>query len=396
MPFSNQERRPDRLNWLTEIYRAYAADLQRFIAKKIGDPTLAEDLTSMVFLKALRWLSEDQSPKSVRGWLYATARTTIIDHWQAQSQSEMRSLSGLEEQLRARDDTAEASQQAEMRVQHLLSLLPERDRRILSLHYLEGYNTAEIAEALGTSAGHIRVLHLRALRRAAQIEIMERNRCRMHEQESPFDSFARFMAPESRRALDLAREEMLALSHWWIGTEHLLWGLAREGSLASFLTPHEITPERIHAGIVFIFDREKHPDQSAQGSPPLADVSSDALKLLTPRAKQVIFLAAEEMKSQGEQSLRPAHLLLGLLKEGEGLGAGLLRALGISLLQVRTALVSPGASQICSFCGRLGPQVSRLFPAEIDTASSSAPEPGTFICDHCVRRFSTMLGTAST
>jgi RNA polymerase sigma factor (sigma-70 family) len=214
MPFSNQERRPDRLNWLTEIYRAYAADLQRFIVNKIGDPMLAEDLTSMVFLKALRWLSEDQSPKSVRGWLYATARTTIVDHWQVQSQSEMRSLSGLEEQLLQSSDTAEASQHAQMRVQHLLGLLPERDRRILTLHYLEGHSAAEIAEALGTSAGHIRVLQLRALRRAAQVETMERKRYRMQE------------------------------------------------------------PERIHAGIVFIFDREMHPGPSGSSSAPSAVVAA--------------------------------------------------------------------------------------------------------------------------
>src|SRR5215472_9033031 len=123
MSFSNHKRRQDRLHWLAELYRAYAADLQRFISNKIGDPTVAEDLTSTVFLKALRWLREDQSAASARGWLYATARTTIVDHWQAQSQSEMRSLSGLEEQLRARDDTVFADQQAEMRVQHLLSLL---------------------------------------------------------------------------------------------------------------------------------------------------------------------------------------------------------------------------------------------------------------------------------
>ena len=396
MPFSNHSRRQDRLNWLAEMYRAYAADLQHFISNKVGDPTLAEDLTSTVFLKALRWLREDQSSESARGWLYATARTTIVDYWQAQSQYEMHSLSGLEEQLLPSDDTAEASQQVEMRVQHLLSLLPERDRTILTLRYLQGYSAAEIARALGTSAGHIRVLQLRALRRAAQVETMERNRYRMQEQESPFDSFATFMAPESRRVLDLAREEMLALSHWWIGTEHLLWGLASEESLTSFLTPLGITPERIHAGIVFIFDREKHQGQSVQGSPPLADVSSDALKLLTPRAKQVIFLAGEEMKSQGEQSIRPTHLLLGLMNEGEGIGAGLLRSLGISLLQARTALVPPVANQICSFCGCFGSQVSRLFPAEVSTASSSAPESGTFICDHCVRRFHTMLGTPST
>src|SRR5215831_780180 len=301
MQFSNREHRQDRLNWLAEIYRSYAADLQRFISNKIGDPTVAEDLTSTVFLKALRWLREDQSPKSVRGWLYATARTTIIDHWQAQSQSEMRSLSGLEEQLLQSSDTAEASKPAEMRVQHLLGLLPERDRRILTWHYLEGHSAAEIAEALGTSAGHIRVLQLRALRRAAQVETMERNRYRMQEHESLLDSFATCMAPESRRVLDLAREEMLNLKHWWIGTEHLLWGLASEGSLTSFLAPLDITPERIHAGIVFIFDREKQQSQSAQGSPPEASVSPDALKLLTPRAKRVIVLAGEEMKSQGEQ-----------------------------------------------------------------------------------------------
>jgi ATP-dependent Clp protease ATP-binding subunit ClpA len=216
----------------------------------------------------------------------------------------------------------------------------------------------------------------------------------MQEQESPFDSFAKCMAPESRRVLDLAREEMLALSHWWIGTEHLLWGLASEERLTSFLTPLGITPERIHAGIVFIFDRQAHQGQSGQGSPPLADVSSDALKLLTPRAKQVIALAAEEMKSQGEQSIRPTHLLLGLLNEGEGIGAGLLRSLGVSLLQARTALVPPAANQICSFCGRGGSQVVRFFPAEVGIAESNAPLPGALICDHCVRRFSTMLGSA--
>jgi RNA polymerase sigma factor (sigma-70 family) len=394
MQFPNHSRRQDRLNWLAEIYRTYAADLQHAIANKVSDPTIAEDLTSMVFLKALRWLREDQSSESARAWLYATARTTIVDYWQTQRNLEVRSLSGLEELLHSHDDTATASRQVEMRVQHLLSLLPERDRTILTLRYLRGYSAAEIARALGTSAGHIRVLQLRALRRAAQVEIIERNRYRMQEQLSPFDSFAKFMAPESHRVLDLAREEMLALSHWWIGTEHLLWGLASEESLTSFLSPLSITPERIHAGIVFIFDRPAHQGQLIQGSPPLADVSADALKLLTPRAKQVIALAAEEMKSQGEQSIRPAHLLLGLLNESEGIGAGLLRSLGVSLSQARTALISPAANQHCSFCGSSGSHVARLFPAEVGEASSSASTPTALICDHCVRRFSTMLGSS--
>ena len=210
----------------------------------------------------------------------------------------------------------------------------------------------------------------------------------MQEQELPFDSLAKLMAPESRRVLDLAREEMLNLKHWWIGTEHLLWGLASEESLTSFLTPLGITPERIHAGIVFIFDRQTQKGQSVQDSPLAANVSSDALTLLTPRAKQMIFLAGEEMKSQGEKSIRPAHLLLGMLQEGSGIGARLVGSLGVSLLQARAALAPPIATQTCSFCGRTGSLVKRIFLAE---SGVGGPAPSSSICDQCVERFHAML-----
>ncbi len=68
MPFSNHSRRQDRLNWLAEMYRAYAAHLQRFLSNKVGDPTLAEDLTSTVFLKALRWRRRGSELRK-RAWL---------------------------------------------------------------------------------------------------------------------------------------------------------------------------------------------------------------------------------------------------------------------------------------------------------------------------------------
>lgn len=93
---ADHARAQQRLNWLAEIYRTYAAELQRYILSKVGEQALAEDLASTVFLKALRWLRDDQSGEHVRGWLYATARTTLIDYWQAQSQYEASSLSELE------------------------------------------------------------------------------------------------------------------------------------------------------------------------------------------------------------------------------------------------------------------------------------------------------------
>src|SRR5260370_22028352 len=106
------------------MYRAYAADLQRFLSNKVGDPTVAEDLTSTVFLKALRWLREDQSADSARGWLYTTARTTIVDYWQAQSPYEMHSLSVLEEQLLPNEWTSSANQQVKILRPHLFRPFP--------------------------------------------------------------------------------------------------------------------------------------------------------------------------------------------------------------------------------------------------------------------------------
>jgi RNA polymerase sigma factor (sigma-70 family) len=389
MQSPDDNRKQARLTWLAEMYRAYATDLQRYIYSKVGESFLAEDLTSTVFLKALRWLREDQSGESARGWLYATARTTIVDHWLTMGQYETRTLAGLEDMFSSQLESLEpAQQQAELRVQHLLSLLPERERRVLNLRFLQGYSAAEIAAALGTNAGHIRVLQLRALRHAAQLESQERNVYTMQEQGTPFDSFVKFLSPESLRVLELSREEALNLKHTFIGTEHLLWGLASEGSLAPFLTAMGITPERIHAGVVFIYDRYAQSNLPGVQETLSADTQPEALKLLTPRAKQTIILAGNEAKSQGEHSIRPAHLLLGLMNEGEGIGAGLLRSLGISLLQVRTALAPPIASQTCSFCGRTGSLIKHFFPAEASVGGST---PSTCICDRCVEQFHALL-----
>ena len=385
----------ERLNWLAAIYRAYAADLQRYIHGKVGELALAEDLTSTVFLKALRWLKEDQSEESARGWLYATARTTIADHWQALGQYEIRSLAGLEEQFATEPEHLNTEQRyAEERVQHLLSLLPDRERNVLSLRYLQGYSAAEIAKALGTNAGHIRVLQLRALRRAAQLEGQERSVYVMQGQETPFEEFASFMSAEGRRVFDLALEEAKRLKHNFIGTEHLLWGLASEGSLTPLFAPLGITPNRIHGGIVFIFSRQVQQGQPASPTPPeeaSVDEQPDPFKKLTPRTRQAVVLASAEAKGQGERTIRPAHLLLGMLREGSGIGAGLLNSLGVSLLQARAALAPADAGEICSFCGRTGSQVKRIFPAVINVRQSEATPPLALICNQCVERFHEML-----
>lgn len=152
---------------LDTAFRENAAQLYRFIYSKVGSGPLAEDLTSEVFLKAARWLQHDRSADSVRGWLYATARTTIVDHWRRQAQIETLPLESWEDVLFCGRDPVEETRRTRERAQRLLTLLPEREREVLALRFLRGYNAAEIGRALGLSPGNVRVLQLRALRRAA-------------------------------------------------------------------------------------------------------------------------------------------------------------------------------------------------------------------------------------
>ena len=121
-------------------------------------------------------------------------------------------------------------------------------------------------------------------------------------------------------------------------------------------------------------------------------MDADSLKLLTPRARQVIVLAGGEMKRLGAPALSPEHLLLGIMNEGEGIGAGLLRSLSVSLVQVRAALVPAEAGQSCLFCGHSGSQVKRLFPPE--RGLGAATTPGALICDQCVEHFHSLLHLA--
>lgn len=172
-PTSSEEEARDRQ--LEAIFRSQAADLYRYIYRQVRQAALAEDLTSAVFLKALRWLQQDRSQKSVRGWLYATARSLIADYWREHAQLPLLPLEAAEELPIQAEASDEQMQSLQARIQRLLDELPARERDILTLRYLQGYSAAEVGEALGLSANYVRVLQFRALRRAAILEAQERS-----------------------------------------------------------------------------------------------------------------------------------------------------------------------------------------------------------------------------
>ena len=108
-------------------------------------------------------------------------------------------------------------------------------------------------------------------------------------------------------AMTLAQEEARSLGHHYIGTEHILLGLAgsRHGIAAQLLTGSGISPDQARAAVLQIIGRGK-------GEPP-----SGPLRL-TPRAKKVLELARKQAKGDHSAHVRGEHLLAGLLGEGRG------------------------------------------------------------------------------
>ena len=152
---------------LGSTFRENAAKIYRFIYAKVGNREAAEDLTSQVFLKAVRWLAQDRSADSIRSWLYTVARSAIADYWREQSQQPTVPLDDLDAVLFCGREGPEEVRRTRERAWRILDALPQREREVLRLRFLHGYTAGEIGRELGLTPDHVRVLQLRALRRAA-------------------------------------------------------------------------------------------------------------------------------------------------------------------------------------------------------------------------------------
>lgn len=128
---------------------------------------------------------------------------------------------------------------------------------------------------------------------------------------------------KTRIVLDLARDEARELHHNYVGTEHLLLGLLREGESIAYNILHSlgIELEAVRRAVTFIVGPGKEAVIGEIG--------------LTPRAVAATTLAFNEAGHLRQEKIAPEHLLLGLTREGEGIAVGLMRAFGTTLEKVR-------------------------------------------------------------
>src|SRR5262250_973474 len=140
------------------------------------------------------------------------------------------------------------------------------------------------------------------------------------------DRFDKF-TERARKVLSLAQEEAQRFQHNYIGTEHLLLGLVREGEgvAAKVLSNLGVELNKVRSAVEFIIGRG---DRIVLG-----EIG------LTPRAKKVIELAVDEARRLNHHYIGTEHLLLGLVREGEGIASGVLESLGVNLERVRTQTI---------------------------------------------------------
>jgi ATP-dependent Clp protease ATP-binding subunit ClpA len=141
----------------------------------------------------------------------------------------------------------------------------------------------------------------------------------------PFDRFN----DRAKRVLALAQDEAIRFNHNYIGTEHLLLGLVREGegAAARALDSLGVELSKVRVSVESIIGR--------------GDSTTTPTEItLSPRTKKVIELAIDEARKLGHSHVGTEHLLLGLVREGGHVGAKVLESLGVTLDKVREHVIA--------------------------------------------------------
>jgi ATP-dependent Clp protease ATP-binding subunit ClpC len=133
----------------------------------------------------------------------------------------------------------------------------------------------------------------------------------------------------ARKVIAYARQEAQRFNHDYIGTEHILLGLIKEGSgvAANVMRNLDVDIKKIRLEV----------EKMVQSSP---DVVTKGQLPLTPRAKKVMEFSLEEARSLGHNYIGTEHILLGLLRENEGVAAHVLMNLGLKLDEVREEVLN--------------------------------------------------------
>jgi RNA polymerase sigma-70 factor (ECF subfamily) len=169
------------------VYEAHVGDIYRYIFTRVSNREEAEDLTAQVFVKALHGTDWQRDAATIHHWLLQVARTTIADHWRAVYRLRTTSLDGLLEDgwegPAAIGGTMEELAHAQIEVADIMAHLPPRYQAVLRYRFLLNYSLRETAQQMDMTESNVKIVQLRALRRAAHLSGQRDEQGRAHAHE---------------------------------------------------------------------------------------------------------------------------------------------------------------------------------------------------------------------
>src|SRR5437667_8320920 len=166
-------RREEDVQQFQTFYQENLGLIYRYVYSKVGNREEAEDLTSQIFIKAIRGVDTERGPQSMQKWLFQVARTTIADYWRTYYRVSVNSLDELLEagwEGPAEEESTAVSSSPIERVQRILQALPEHYREVLNCRFLLNLSIRDTALRMGLTEANVKVLQFRALKRAADLE----------------------------------------------------------------------------------------------------------------------------------------------------------------------------------------------------------------------------------
>jgi hypothetical protein len=229
--------------------------------------------------------------------------------------------------------------------------------------------TRHVLNQSSTASGPLTAHALPSLPQEAASPVAEKDSAPLEEEKKQMNDRDRFdkFTERARKVVSLAQEEAQRFQHNYIGTEHLLLGLIREGKgvAAKVLADFGVELDKVRKAVEFIIG---HGDRIVLG-----EIG------LTPRSKKVIELAADEARRLNHLHIGTEHLLLGLVREGEGIAIGILESQGVNLDKVRMQTI-----QVLAQCSAATAHVLPPIPPE--AATLVAEGDSVLQCNTCQAR----------
>jgi len=170
--YVTQQRDEPGVQQFQALYEDNLISVYRFVFKRLRNREEAEDLTSQIFLKALRFLDPERSAHRARSWLFRIAHTTIADYWRTYYRAPTSSLDVLWEvgwEGPTEEGIVGTNDLAAERVRNLLQALPERYREMLRCRFLLNLSIRETAATMGVSEATVKILQFLAIQHSTNL-----------------------------------------------------------------------------------------------------------------------------------------------------------------------------------------------------------------------------------